>query len=132
MLKFEVDFNIPAIEKKVDNLINEETMLLIHNTFAKMCDEYVPFLEGPLSQSALAQVTPEYVRYGGSDYVAENRPDGVPYGRYQYYGEGFNFTKDRHPKATAFWDKAMMAEKRSEFEQQVKDILVRRAKQLYG
>lgn len=132
MFSVKVDFNISAIQKKVDNLINEETMLAIHNTFAKMCDEYVPFLEGPLSQSGMAQVSAEFVRYGGSSYKLDNRPNGVPYGRYQYYGEGFNHTKDYHPKATAFWDKAMMREKGEQFTQQVKAILVRRAKELYG
>lgn len=132
MFTIDVDFNIKSIQEKVDNLINEETMLAIHNVFAKMCDEYVPFLEGPLSQSALAQVSAEFVRYGGSSFTSQQRPDGVPYGRYQYYGEGFNHTTDYHPKATAFWDKAMMAEKKDEFEQQVKAILVRRAKELYG
>lgn len=132
MLTVDVNFDYKAIQQKVDNLINEETMLAIHNTFAKMCDEYVPFLEGPLSQSAMAQVTSDYVRYGGSSFVANNRPAGVPYARYQYYGTGFNHTKDYHPKATALWDKAMMSEKGKQFEEQVKAILVRRAKELYG
>jgi len=127
-----ISLNTDSIQEKFNNLITEEVMLEIHNVFAKMCDPYVPFLEGPLSQSALAQVTAEYVGYGGSHYVTENRPAGVPYGRYQYYGEGFNFTKDKHPKATALWDKAMMREQGDVFTQQVKDILVRRAKQLYG
>lgn len=128
----EITLNANSIQQKVDNLINDETMLEIHNVFAKMCDPYVPFLEGPLSQSGMAQVTSEFVRYGGSAYITDGRPGGVPYGRYQYYGEGFNHTKDYHPKATALWDKAMIRENRDAFEQQVKDILVRRAKELYG
>ena len=132
MFKFSVAFNAKDIQRKVDNLIDENVMLQIHNLFAKMCDEYVPFFEGPLSQSALAQVTPQYVQYGGSGYVTANRPNGVPYARYQYYGVDFNHTKDYHPKATALWDKAMMSEKGQLFCEQVRDILVRRAKELYG
>jgi len=132
MFSFNVKFNAQDIQKKVDNLVDENTMLQIHNLFAKMCDEYVPFFEGPLSQSALAQVTPQYVKYGGSSATSDIRPQGVPYARYQYYGVGFNHTKDYHPKATAMWDKAMMSEKGQLFCEQVKDILVRRAKQLYG
>lgn len=132
MFNFSVAFNTEGVKKKVENLIDDNTMLQIHNLFAKMCDEYVPFLEGPLSQSALAQVNKDYVQYGGSGYVTEGRPSGVPYARYQYYGVGFNHTKDYHPKATAFWDKAMMSEKGQSFCEQVKEILVRRAKELYG
>lgn len=131
-LVLNAELDADAIQKKFDNLINEKVMLEIHQVFAKMCDPYVPFLEGPLSQSAMAQVTAENVRYGGKGYVTEGRPNGVPYGRYQYYGEGFNHTKDYHPKATALWDKAMMREQGDVFIQQVKDILVRRAKELYG
>lgn len=131
-VKADVSVDVSSITRKFDNLINEETMLAIHNLFAKMCDEYVPFLEGPLSQSAFAQVTPDYVQYGGKGYTTSNRPGGVPYARYQYYGVGFNHTKDYHPKATAYWDKAMMSEKGEVFCNQVKQILVRRAKQLYG
>lgn len=37
-----------------------------------------------------------------------------------------------HPLATKEWDKAMMIDKGEEFTKQVKDILVRRAKELYG
>jgi hypothetical protein len=131
-ITFDVTFNQNSIQQKVDSLINDEVMLEIHNVFAKMCDPYVPFLEGPLSQSGMAQVTSEFVQYGGKNYITDGRPNGVPYGRYQYYGDGFNHTKDYHPKATAHWDKAMMAENRDAFVQQLKDILVRRAKELYG
>ena len=129
---FNVDVFIDAkkVQDKVDNLIDDTTMLAIHNLFAKMCDEYVPFLEGPLSQSGMAQVTPDYVKYGGRSSTL--RPGGVPYGQRQYYGVDFNHTKDYHPKATALWDKAMMEEKGDSFTAQVKDILVRRAKELYG
>lgn len=120
-----VTVNIDDMKLKVllNGLIDDTTMLEIHNLFAKMCDPYVPFLEGPLSQSALAQVTPEYVQYGN---------ETVPYAHYQYVGENFNHTLDYHPKATAFWDKVMMTEKGEEFTEQVKDILTRRARELYG
>ena len=37
-----------------------------------------------------------------------------------------------HPKATKEWDKAMMMEQGDKFVKQVKDLLVRRAKELYG
>lgn len=33
----------------------------------------------------------------------------VPYARYQYNGEGFTFRRDKHPLASAGWDKAAEA-----------------------
>lgn len=119
----DVEINEAAIQAKLEGLLDETTMLEIHNLFAKMCDPYVPFLEGPLSQSGLAQVTPEYVQYGNSN---------VPYARRQYYGVDFNHTVDYHPKATALWDQVMMSEQGDSFKQQVTEILRRRARELYG
>lgn len=107
-----------ALEHTITELIDDKVMLEIHNLFAKMCDPYVPFLEGPLSQTI--EIQQEGVRYI------------QPYAHYQYHGEHFNHTKDYHPLATAFWDKVMMQERGQEFTAQVEEILKRRAKELYG
>lgn len=120
----DTEVNLGGIDEKLMNLFSDSTTKLeVHNTFAKMCDPYVPFLNGPLSQSVFANITPEYVQYGGGN---------VPYARYQYYGVWFNHTKDVHPLATAKWDQAMMRDHREEFVENVKAILVRRYKELYG
>ena len=118
VVKVDVDINEMAVQAKVNNLLDANTMLEIHNLLAKYCDPYVPFLEGPLSQTT--EITPNYVRYT------------QPYAHYQYHGVGFNHTKDYHPLASAEWDKAMLRDRREEFEMQVKEILVRRARELYG
>lgn len=124
VLTVNTEVNLDGLDDKIKNLIYDPTTRTeIHNVFAKMCNPYVPFLNGPLSQSAFANITPEYVQYGGSN---------VPYARYQYYGVGFNHTVEVHPQATALWDQAMMREHKEEFEQSVKAILVRRYKELYG
>ena len=107
-----------ALQDKLENLCDDTTMLEIHDLLAKMCDPYVPFLEGPLSQTI--DVTPEYVRYT------------QPYAHYQYHGINFNHTLDYHPLASAKWDEAMLRDKRDEFLKQVKEILARRARELYG
>lgn len=115
----EVYLDEMGLEKELQKLCQDkQTMLEIHNLFAKMMDPYVPFLEGPLSQTL--EITDKGVKYL------------QPYAHYQYTGEGFNFTKDDHPLASAYWDKTMMAQKGDEFKQQVKAILVRRAKEIYG
>ena len=107
-----------ALQQKLANLCDNDTMLEIHNLLAKYCDPYVPFLEGPLSQTT--EITPNYVRYT------------QPYAHYQYNGVGFNHTKDYHPLASARWDEAMLRDRRDEFLHDVREILVRRAKELYG
>lgn len=107
-----------ALRQRLRAVNNPTTMIAIHNTLAKRCDPYVPFLNGPLSQTF--QVSAEGVRYI------------QPYARYQYYGDGFNFTRDYHPLASARWDKAMLRDHGDEFNQEVKDIIVWRLKQSGG
>lgn len=112
------EINDAAIQKKLDMLIDDRVMYQIHDLLAKMCDPYVPFLEGPLSQTV--EVSPQSVKYV------------QPYARYQYYGTDFNHTIDYHPQATALWDKVMMSEKGEEFRAGVRAILKARAKEIYG
>ena len=142
-----------ALKPLLDELENDDTtMLEVANLFAKMCDPYVPFLEGVLSQSGLAQVQPRLVTYGN---------DSVPYAHYMYEGEIYgpnipikedgeivgwfspkdkpkqptgrqmSFSTDYHPRATAHWDKVMLQEKGDEFNAQVEQILIRRARELW-
>ena len=103
------------IRKQLKEVNNPTTMVAIHNTLAKRCDPYVPFLNGPLSQTNV--VSKEGVRYI------------QPYARYQYYGTNFNHTTDYHPLASAQWDKAMLRDHKDEFTQEVKDIIVWRIRQ---
>lgn len=125
IVKIEAKVNTKQITEKVENLIDEKTMLRIHELFAKLIDPWVPMLEGPLHQSGLAQIYADHIRYGGSDI-------GIPYARYQYYGYDFNFTKDYHPLASAEWDKVAMQTQMEVFEKGVKDIIQQRARELYG
>lgn len=100
------------LKKALEKVNDPITMLAVHNTLAKKCDPYVPFLEGPLSQTI--QVSSEGVRYI------------QPYARRQYYGVNFNHTLEYHPLATAKWDEAMMRDKGDEFRAEVKAIIQRR------
>lgn len=117
VIKVKAEVDVTGIEDKFESLCNDpSTMLEIHQLLVRMCDPYVPFLNGPLSQTV--EISPEFVRYT------------QPYAHYQYKGVGFNHTLDYHPLASAEWDQAMMRDKREEFVQEVRNILVRRAKQL--
>lgn len=117
-MKIEAEINISerALKAKLDNLLDDETMLSIHQLFAEMCDPYVPFKTGALAD---VSVTPQGVEYT------------VPYAKKQYEGE-FNHNLAIHPLATSFWDKVMLSEHYDDFMMGVRDILIRRAKELYG
>ena len=115
-----------ALNAKLENLIDDDVMLQCNNLLAQYCNEYVPFLEGPLSQTI--EVSPRSVRYT------------TPYAHYQYFlhdmaadlaGET-NRTRTYHPKATSFWDEAMLMEKGDAFKEQIRQVLLRKVKELYG
>lgn len=117
LIDVEIDLDEDVLADYIKDICDDgQTMLEISNLLAKECDPYVPFLEGPLSQTNI--VSPE-----GVTYIQ-------PYARYQYYGDEFNHTIDYHPKASARWDEAMMAERGEEFSHEVAEIIARRAKQL--
>lgn len=118
-MRFNVNVNVNGIDEKLKGLINDDTtMLEIHNLFAKTIDPWVPFLEGPLSQTV--EIEPHLIRYI------------QPYARYQYLGVGFNHTKDYHPLASALWDEVAMQTQMDSFKENVRQILARRARELYG
>ena len=106
------------LKQRFEAVNNPTTMIAIYNTLAKRCDPYVPFLNGPLSQTF--QVSSE-----GVDYIQ-------PYARYQYFGVGFNHTKDYHPLASAKWDEAMLRDHGEEFFTEVKDIIEWRLRETNG
>ena len=117
-MRINVNVNVDSIDNKLNSLIKDDaTMLEIHNLFAKTIDPWVPFLEGPLSQTV--EIEPHLIRYI------------QPYARYQYYGVGFNHTKDYHPLASAMWDQAAMQVKRDDFVKQVMNIIKRRARKVW-
>lgn len=118
-MRFKVNVNVDSIDGKLKKLIDDDqTMLEIHNLFAKTIDPWVPFLEGPLSQTV--EIEPHLIRYI------------QPYARYQYFGVGFNHTIDYHPLASALWDEVAMQTQRDTFVEDVRQILARRARELYG
>ena len=134
------------ILNKLKGVNSPSTMIAIYNTLAKRCDPYVPMQEGMLANTVV--VTDKCVRYI------------LPYARYQYYGEVYgpnypikengmivgwwspphkhptgraiNYSKEMHPLASSFWDKAMLRDHRTEFYQEVKDIIDWRLKQTNG
>ena len=126
VVRVDIDINQELIESKIAHLLDEKTMLEVNNTLARFCNDYVPMLEGPLSQTI--QVTSDCVTYI------------QPYSHYQYYLHDMhadlagltNRTRIHHPKASSYWDKAMMLEKGDAFKEEIRRIIARRAREIYG
>ena len=97
------------LTEQFEKLLDDNTMLQIHNELARFCNPYVPMLNGPLSQTV--EVTSD-----GVTYIQ-------PYARYQYHGEDFNHTTEFHPLASAKWDEAMMRDNGDAFVSQIQAIL---------
>lgn len=85
--------------KKISNrYINDRVRLFAHSELYRLSNKYVPMRTGYLAQNV--EITPQHVRYK------------APYAARMYYGVGFRFRKDRHPLATAMWDKVAMQTQR--------------------
>ena len=118
-LTVKVNIDLSQFESRFAQVCSDpELMLGIHNLLAKKCDPYVPYLNGPLSKTV--EITPQYIQYV------------QPYAHYQYHGVNFNHTLTHHPLASAEWDQAMMRDHGEEFQEEVKQRLVRRYHELYG
>ena len=88
-----VSVNVKAIENKLNNLIHDdETMLAVHQAFARYCDDYVPAATGTMAQTVEidkelksnddSQTLADAIKVS-KDYVHYTQP----YAHYQYTGE---------------------------------------------
>lgn len=149
IIETKIYVDVSKIVNRVESLVDEKLMLQVHNLFAKMCEPYVPMDEGLLSQTV--NITSEYVQYTQpyahymytGDVYGPNIPikdkDGniigwrSPLGQKKYpTGKQFQYNLEKHKLASKEWDKAMMTTEGEKFIKQVKDLMVRRAKELYG
>ena len=87
-----------SVEQIIKNSgINDNTALFAANQARKLMSDYVPMKTGALCDTA--QVFTE----NGRAVVLYVQP----YAKFCYYGEKQKFSRDRHEKASAYWDKAM-------------------------
>ena len=111
-----VDIDAGAVTSKVEALLDEATMTKIQAAFAKIIDPWTPFRTGQLHSD---------LNIDSSGVTYE-----VPYSKNKYYGEVY--TKTFHPLATSHWDEVAMQTEMPTLEAEVKNILIARAKELYG
>lgn len=109
MARVKVDLsNAPRKIKSTVN--NVKVGLFVASTCEKYMNTYVPMDTGMLSQNTTIQ--PFRVIYNTE-----------PYATYIYHGAGLNFNKEKHPLATAYWDKAMLSARKNDISRQVSDYL---------
>ena len=143
--------DVRRLINQFDELATDDTaMLEIYNLFGKIIEPYVPMDEGVLAHGY--EITPNYIRYPGPYahymYMGEIYGPNIPItdkngdiigwrsppGKGSKYptGREITYSKEKHEKASKEWDKAAMIEKKDEFLAGVKNILIRRARELYG
>ena len=79
---------------------------------------FVPMESGMLSQTFLTSAD---TNTGYVEYIQ-------PYAHYQYVGEDLNHSKEMHPLATSYWDKAMWIAKKGQVAKEVDAYRKRLAK----
>lgn len=140
IIETKIYVDVSKIVNRVESLVDEKLMLEVHKLFEKMCVPYVPMDEGLLFQNV--NITSEYVQYtqpyahymyNGELYLTKDGRAFAHLGEKKYpTGIPLNYNLEKHKLASKEWDKAMMTVEGEKFIKQVKDLMVRRAKELYG
>jgi hypothetical protein len=98
-----VDFSWERPPKSIINdkvLRNGATLKFAAVTWHKLYDPFVPMDTGLLAHDAI-----DYLVEGDAGIIHHK----APYASRIYYGEGYRFSKEKHPLASAQWDKAAIA-----------------------
>ncbi|MCL2772347.1 MAG: minor capsid protein [Oscillospiraceae bacterium] len=95
---FDVRLNKSVGQIISDAGINNNARIFAAAEATRFMDDYVPMNTGALAQSAEVSVQ------DGKGKVFYSKP----YAAICYYGENRKFSQEKHQKATAFWDRAMM------------------------
>lgn len=118
----------------MDRIFDSEAMTYIHTRLHAFCSPYVPMDSGAMDQTV--EITPECVHYKS------------PYAHFQWNGKVFvdsrgspwarrseskhetdrnlQYSRDKHPLATAHWERAMLAAKGGEFCKDIEAYLRRK------
>ena len=96
-----------------DSGVNDSARIFAAEEAMKLMDEYVPMNTGALAQSAEVSVR------DGKGIVYYSKP----YAAVCYYGDKRNFSREKHQKASAFWDRAMMQGAGKDFVKSVESFI---------
>lgn len=104
------------LQKAGESKITDDVRLFAVKTAKDLMTDFVPMEEGILSTTV--DVSVDGVHYK------------VPYARYPYNGINFNFNHDpnKHPLATAEWDKAMLASRGDKLTRDIQNYINRKGR----
>lgn len=111
-MKIKIKLDLPPEEQLAEKFFDDDLKLFFGQEAARQMDAFVPYDSGMLSKNYT--VTPKYIQYN------------QPYARRQYRGRHFKFSKDQHPLATAYWDRAMMKSRKDRLIRAVQKHMERR------
>ena len=114
--KVTINIDPKVIEQRLEGLLDTETKIEIGQILADVIDPWTPFLTGQLSQNVF--VSEDTITYM------------VPYAADKYYGNVY--CKEYHPLATSHWDKVALETQMPVLVARVQELLIARAKELYG
>ena len=83
-----VTVSVP-LQKKLAGCLDDRTKIFANNTFFRYMFPYTPYVTGTMSEDV--DIDKDGIHYN-SIYANRN-----------YYGDGFNFSKEKHPLAQAKW-----------------------------
>lgn len=118
-----------------NRVLSNKVKLAVANNAYKLMNDYVPMDSGALSKQV--SITPEYIHYKSPyahfDYVGMLMvsPSGSAWAKhneakhYAVPGKDLNFSKEKHPLATANWDKAMITGRGRQFFDEAEEIVKR-------
>lgn len=114
IIRTDVKVNLDGITQRVESVIHsDETMTEVHREFANIINPWIPYDTGRLADKDVR------INAEGVTYYA-------PYASKNYYGDDIHHKTDKHPLATAYWDKVAMQTEQELLAERVKEILVRR------
>lgn len=105
-----VHFNNPSATLR--RIFDNQTMTYAHTRLHALCSPYVPMDTGNLDQDVKIDNTCVHYK--------------APYAHRVWDGEGMNFSRDKHPLATAHWDAAMKVAKGQQLADEITEYLKRR------
>ena len=101
-VKIKINIPLDIIEEKVHN---DKVGLLMATTCAKAMFDFVPAKTETLANTTT--IEPWKVTYEQE------------YAWYMYHGSHLNFRKEKHPNATAYWDRATQTAKGAQIAQEM-------------
>lgn len=96
-------------KQTMDRILNERVGIFTAETCARYFNQYVPMEKGNLSQTYTTE--PYKITYE------------MPYAHRIYTGTNFNFSKQQHPLATSYWDKAAYAAQKGNIAKEISDYI---------